>query len=42
MKVLKSIGFKDCLNYQFPQLAAPYYIKELSDRSATSHISQQT
>jgi hypothetical protein len=26
MKVLKSIGFKDCLNYQFPQLVDPHYI----------------
>jgi hypothetical protein len=26
MKVLKLIGFKDCLNYQFPKLADPHYI----------------
>lgn len=26
MKVLKSIGFKDCLNCQFPKLADPHYI----------------
>ena len=26
MKVLKTIGFKDCLNCQFPKLANPHYM----------------